>query len=88
MNMTVSARSFLERLLVASALLFLSACGYRLAGAGGLFPGDIETVYVEPFISRTRHVGIEQEITSALRSEFYRRGWSGWSTNPNRRMRS
>jgi hypothetical protein len=49
-------------------------CGYQFAGRSDLFPKDIRSVYVEPFINRTRDVGIEQELTSALRSEFYRRG--------------
>ena len=29
---------------------------------------------MEPFISRSRDVGIDKELTSALRSEFYRKG--------------
>ena len=49
-------------------------CGYQLAGQSDLFPKDIRSIYVEPFINRTRDVGIEQELTTALRSEFYRSG--------------
>lgn len=49
-------------------------CGYRFVGDSSLLPADARTVYVEPFVNRTREVGIEQELTSALRSEFYRRG--------------
>ena len=49
-------------------------CGYQFAGRSDLFPKDIRSVYVEPLLNRTRDVGIEQELTSALRSEFYRRG--------------
>lgn len=49
-------------------------CGYRFVGDSSLLPADAQTVYVEPFVNRTREVGIEQELTSALRSEFYRRG--------------
>jgi hypothetical protein len=52
----------------------LLGCGYQFAGRSDLFPKDIRSVYVEPFINRTRDVGIEHELTSALRSEFYRRG--------------
>jgi hypothetical protein len=55
-------------------LVCLVGCGYQFAGRSDLFPKDIRSVYVEPFINRTRDVGIEQELTSALRSEFYRRG--------------
>ena len=49
-------------------------CGYQFAGRSDLFPKDVHSVYVEPFINRTRDVGIEYELTSALRREFYRRG--------------
>ena len=58
------------------AILFLGAggCGYQLSGDSVFLPKDIHTVYVEPFINKSRDVGIDKELTSALRSEFYRRG--------------
>lgn len=63
------------RLVMAGVLaLFLSACGYQWVGQSSLLPKDARTVYVEPFINRSRDVGMEKELTSALRSEFYRRG--------------
>ncbi len=49
-------------------------CGYRLSGRGEGFPKDVRTVFVEPFVNRSRDVGIEREITSAFRSEFRRQG--------------
>ena len=55
-------------------LLFLAGCGYQLAGQSSFLPKDIHTIYVEPFINRSRDVGIEKELTTALRGEFYRRG--------------
>jgi Lipopolysaccharide-assembly len=55
-------------------LLSLLGCGYRFAGQSDLFPKDVRSVYVEPFLNRTRTVGTGDEITSALRSELYRRG--------------
>ena len=55
-------------------LLGLAGCGYQLAGQSPLFSQNIRKIYVEPFISRSRDVGIDQELTSALRSEFYRKG--------------
>ncbi len=58
----------------AGLLLAGTGCGYQLAGQSPLFAKDIHTIYVEPFISRTRDVGLEQELTSAVRSEFYRLG--------------
>jgi hypothetical protein len=56
------------------ALLCLIGCGYQFAGRSDLFPKDIHSVYVEPFLNRTRDVGLGTEITTALRGEFYRRG--------------
>ena len=48
----------------------ISGCGYSFAGRSEAFPEDIRTVYIEPFINQTRNVGLEKELTSALRSEF------------------
>ena len=56
------------------AALLMPGCGYSLAGRSEAFPNDIRTVYIEPFINQTRNVGLDKELTSALRSEFYRRG--------------
>jgi Lipopolysaccharide-assembly len=56
------------------ALLCLIGCGYRFAGRSDLFPKDIRSVYVEPFLNRTRDVGLGTEIATALRGELYRRG--------------
>ena len=67
-------RWFSRRLgLVGAALVLFSACGYQWVGQSSLLPKDAQTVYVEPFINRSRDVGMEKELTSALRSEFYRR---------------
>ncbi len=55
-------------------LLIAAACGYQLSGQSSFLPKDIHTIYVEPFINRSRDVGIEKELTTALRGEFYRRG--------------
>jgi Lipopolysaccharide-assembly len=55
-------------------LLCLIGCGYQFAGRSDLFPKDIHSVYVEPFLNRTRDVGLGAEITTALRGELYRRG--------------
>jgi hypothetical protein len=62
-----------------AALLFLclgiaAGCGYQLGPGGTLIPADAQTIYVEPFVNRTRAVGIAPELTTALRSELYRRG--------------
>jgi len=56
------------------ALLYLIGCGYQFAGRSDLFPKNIRSVYVEPFLNRTRDVGLGTEITTAVRGELYRRG--------------
>jgi len=54
--------------------LFLLGCGYQFAGRSDLFPKDIHSVYVEPFLNRTRDISIHYELATALRSALYRRG--------------
>ncbi len=61
-------------LLVGVICVSLGGCGYQWVGESSLLPKDAKTVYVEPFINRSRDVGMEKELTSALRGEFYRRG--------------
>lgn len=55
------------------AMPAISGCGYQFAGESTLLPKDAKTIYVEPFVNRSRDVGLEKELTSALRGEFYRR---------------
>jgi hypothetical protein len=64
----------LRLLLAGIALIPLGGCGYQWVGQSSLLPKDAQTVYVEPFINRSRDIGLEKQLTSALRSEFYRRG--------------
>lgn len=59
--------------LAAMAMPAISGCGYQFAGESSLLPKDAKTIYVEPFVNRSRDVGLEKELTSALRGEFYRR---------------
>lgn len=60
-------------LLIVGLALWSYACGYNFAGQGSLLPKDAKTLYVEPFVNRSRDVGLDAELNSALRSEFYRR---------------
>ena len=55
-------------------LTVVGGCGYQFSGQSSFLPKDVRTIYVEPFINRSRDIGVEKEMTSALRSEFYRRG--------------
>src|SRR4030067_1276015 len=54
-------------------LLVVAGCGYQRAGESSFLPKDIRTIYLEPFINRSRDVGLEKELASGLRSEIYRR---------------
>jgi outer membrane lipopolysaccharide assembly protein LptE/RlpB len=60
--------------LITIVCVALAGCGYQFGSGGNLLPRDAETIFVEPFINRTREVGIAPELTSAVRSELYRRG--------------
>ena len=52
---------------------FLSACGYRFAGAGSL-PSGIKTVCVIMLANRTSETGVENTFTNDLIYEFARHG--------------
>jgi len=54
--------------------LTLSGCGYHFTGKGEAFPKDVHSIYVATFVNSSKNVGLEKEISSALRSEFRRRG--------------
>jgi hypothetical protein len=56
------------------AVSLACGCGYQFVGESSLLPKDAHTIYVEPFINRSRDVGIDKELTTATRGEFYRRG--------------
>jgi outer membrane lipopolysaccharide assembly protein LptE/RlpB len=65
---------FLAFILGGATLSVFSGCGYQFVGESSLIPKDARTIYVEPFVNRSRDVGMEKELTTALRGEFYRRG--------------
>lgn len=54
-------------------LVAVAGCGYQFVGESSLLPADARTVYVEPFVNRSREIGMDKELTTALRGEFYRR---------------
>jgi hypothetical protein len=64
-------KSKIQNWVVAVFLLWGVGCGYRFSGTGEGFPEGVRSVFVEPFVNRSRDVGIDREITSALRSEFH-----------------
>ncbi len=56
------------------SLLAFNGCGYHFSGIGEAFPKDVNSIYVPTFVNSSKNVGLEKEISSALRSEFRRRG--------------
>ena len=62
------------RWLFGIAAVALFGCGYQLSGESTFLPKDVRTIYIEPLINRSRDVGVDKEMTTALRGEFYRRG--------------
>src|ERR1051325_454517 len=59
-------------LMLLCLLGIVSSCGYGFT-QNSFLPPDIHSVYIEAFINRSRDIGIEKELTAALRNEFYRR---------------
>jgi len=60
--------------LIFAGMMWQSGCGYQFVADSSLLPKDARTLYVETFVNRSRDVGLEQELASAMRGEFYRRG--------------
>jgi hypothetical protein len=58
----------------AALLATMGGCGYQFVGESSLLPPDARTIYVETFVNRSREVGMDKELASALRGEIYRRG--------------
>ena len=61
-------------LLLLATFALTAGCGYHFTVESSLLPKDAKTIYVEPFVNRSRDVGLEKELATAMRSEFYRRG--------------
>ena len=71
MSRIQNRKSKIQNGAVAVFLLWGFGCGYQFSGGGEGFPKDVRTVFVEPFINRSRDVGMEREMATALRSEFH-----------------
>jgi hypothetical protein len=53
----------------------ISGCGYQFSGqTGALYLSGIRNLYIEPFVAKSREVGLEWDMTMALKSEFYSNG--------------
>lgn len=56
------------------ACLWLSGCGYHLAGTVSALPPDVQSVSVGKIENRTREFGLEKNLAFAFEREFLRRG--------------
>lgn len=72
--METKRRLRVRYLTLSLAGFIFGGCGYQFSGQSTFLPKDVRAIYVEPFINRTRNVGLDQEVASAVRSEFYRGG--------------
>jgi hypothetical protein len=63
-------------------LLFLPACGYRVAGRGDRMPPDIQTIAIPTFENATVRFRIEQRLTAAVAREFIERTRFQVTANP------
>ena len=55
-------------------LLAGAGCGYGFSAKGEAFPKDVQKVFVETLVNRTREVGIEGDMTNALMREIRQKG--------------
>jgi Lipopolysaccharide-assembly len=76
MQQILSFHRFFPAMFMLAGVMFAAfgGCGYQFVGESSLLPKDARTIYVEPFVNRSRDVGMDKELTTALRGEFYRRG--------------
>lgn len=61
-------------ILVLTASVLCSSCGYSLAGRGSFLPDYIRTIGVPMFVNSTPYFEVEQKLTEKVRSEFIGRG--------------
>ncbi|MGH7769857.1 MAG: LPS assembly lipoprotein LptE [Candidatus Binatia bacterium] len=62
--------------LAAFLLVIITAmgCAYQFTGRGEAFPKDVRTVFIEPLVNRTREVGLDRELMTALKIELHQKG--------------
>ena len=68
--MSLTRRCGLALAVPLAVALLAGACGYRFVDSDAGLPEDVRTVHVEPFINRTRVVGLEDGLARALRREL------------------
>ena len=72
---SIKERHILKLIAIPLCLFALAAgCGYQFTGRGDAFPRDVRTVFVDPLVNRTKEVGVDREMTMALKTEINRKG--------------
>ena len=72
--MACRKQGWIGMLLIVAGWGLPSGCGYRFTADTSPLPKSARTIYIEAFVNRSRDIGLEKELASAMRSEFYRRG--------------
>jgi outer membrane lipopolysaccharide assembly protein LptE/RlpB len=62
------------QLLIIGIVGAVSACGYKLQGAGTILPPDVRKIAIAPVEDDTTEPGLGQRFSEALRSRFERYG--------------
>jgi hypothetical protein len=63
-------------------LIFLSSCGYQVAGRGDRLPPDIKTIAIPIFTNQSSTFHIEQNLAAAITREFIQRTKYRITANP------
>lgn len=60
----------MKKVIILFFILFLSACGYHLAGKGGHIPDNIKSIGIPVFVNKTMEPIVEEEFTPLVIREF------------------
>jgi len=71
-----------HRALAAVGLLWLSGCGYHLAGESTSLPKDVRSVSIGKIENRSREFGLEKNLAFAFERELLRRGMLRVESDP------
>jgi outer membrane lipopolysaccharide assembly protein LptE/RlpB len=64
-------------------VVVLTGCGYQLSGQAGTIPGNLQRISVPMFTNATTVPGLEQLVTSAVRTQLQRDGRVRLGTEAN-----
>ena len=69
--------------LVLLLVVVLAGCGYQLGGQAGTIPGNLQRISVPMFTNNTSVPGVEQLVTTAVRTQLQRDGRVRLGTDAN-----